>query len=434
MDNNPVLKSKVIPIFFSYAIPVVLGLVSVSSAGIIDGIFIGSYIGEIALASASISGPIFALIFGFAILLSTGGEVFCGKYIGKKNYTKASDIFTKVVIILSFLSICFSFLGLLFVNELAYILGANATTHRMVVDYLSIIVGSTPLFTTYSLSYFVRVDGKPRLSSTALVLTAALNIILDYIFIVKLNWGIKGAAWGTVLSYIVIPIMLLPHFLLKKGNIRFQKPTKEINILKGIIFNGSSEFFSEISGGILFFIINVTMLKYHGTQGVAAYAVVGYLLFFASMIFYGISDSIKSLISINFGAMQTIRVKKFLQIAIFTVVGIGVMLIILAQIKSDTFVGLFLKDTTSHVGLLSNQFVLYISPILPLIGVNVILSAYLTAIHKAKSSLIISVCRTFILPLALVPTISIFLSGNGVILSLILSELITLIIAIILVK
>lgn len=433
-SNDKVLKGNIVAVFFSYAIPAILGLLSVSSAGIIDGMFIGNYAGETALAAATLSAPVFSFIFGIAILFSTGGEVFSGKFIGEKNYEKASDVFSKVMLIIFITSITISILGLTFIDSVAKLLGANSDTHKLVVDYLRIIIAGTPVAAMFSLSYFVRVDGKPNLSSAALVSTAVLNIVLDYIFIVRLNWGIQGAAWGTILAHAVIPILLLPHFLLHKGKIVFQKPTRSLKILGEIIYNGSSEFLSEISGGILFFIINRTMLKYYGTYGVAAFAIVGYLLFFTTMISYAISDSIKSLISINFGANQKKRVYQFLRVALITVFTFGVLLIILTQIKAEMFASLFLESIETKAGFLSSQFLLRISPALPIIGVNIILSAYFTAVHDPKPSLIISLLRTLMLPIIFIPLITLFLDGIGVIVALIASETVTLLVALILLK
>jgi len=433
IKENIVLTGKINKVLFSFAIPIVLGLLAVSSAGIIDGIFIGNYIGETALAAATLCAPIFPILFGIAIMFSTGGEVFCGKFIGENNTEKASEVFTKVTIVIFVLSLLVATLGLIFIHPIANILGAGNDTHDMVVNYLRILIGSTPLITSMSLSFFVRVDGRPKLSSTALIITAILNIILDYIFIVRLNWGIKGAAWGTVLSYSAMPIMLLPHFLFKRGDIRFIKPTKTLKILAQIAYNGSSEFLSEISGGILMFIINSTMMKFYGTQGVAAYAVVGYLIYFASMAYYGISDSLKPIVSINYGAKEIKRVFRFLRSAIVSVGSIGLILIILTQINSKLFVGLFLKDNADiTVSILANEFILAISPALVIIGTNIILSAYFTATHRARPSLIISLSRTLILPLILIPIFTNAIGGKGVITALILSETTTLIIAVLL--
>lgn len=430
-NPNHVLTKSIASVFFSFSVPVVIGLLAVSSAVIVDGMFVGRYAGETALAAITLSVPVFPIAFGLVILFSTGGEVYCGKFIGERNYLQASDVFTKVTLIIFSLSIVCTALGLFFINPIALTLGANHETQEMVVDYLQIIFWFVPVFAMYSLSYFVRVDGKPKLSSFTLVLVAILNIVLDYIFIVRWQWGVKGAAWGTSLSHVVLPVLLLPHFLFRKGKIWFTKPSRTWGILIKIAYNGSSEFLSEISGGILFYLINISMMKYYGTSGVAAYAIVGYLIFFISTSYYGVSDALKSILSIHFGAREFLRIKQFLQLAIFSVVLFGFLLVLLTQMESLVFVKLFVK-TETQVSMLANRFILWMSPAFVMIGVNIILASYLTAMHLPLSSLVVAFSRALVFPVILIPVIAHFMAGDGVIVALVLSETITLFIALVL--
>jgi len=430
-ENNKTLTGNIWPVFFSYAIPATLGLLAISSAGIIDGMFIGNYVGEKALAAVTLCFPIFPLLMGIAILFSTGGEVFCGKCIGEGKYEKASQIFTKVAIVIFTVSIIMTILGLVFLDTLVYALGADETVYQQARDYLQVIIITAPLITTFSLSYFVRVDGHPKLASTALTVSAILNIILDYIFIVEWEWGIKGGAWGTALSFVGMPILLLPHFFLKRGKIHFVRPQGSLKVLVAIAHNGASAFLSEISGGVLLFIINITMVKFYGIQGVAAYAVVAYLMFFTTMTCYGISDSVKSIISVNFGAREHKRIQQFLTTALITVVGLGIMLITLTQFNSGLLVEIFLKeDADPTVRNLANNFILSISPVLLFIGVNIVLAAWFGAIHQPNPALTISLSRTLIFPILLIPFITSFQGGSGVFTALIVSEVSALILAV----
>lgn len=423
-ENNKTLTGNIIPVFFSYAIPVTLGLLAISSAGIIDGMFIGNYVGETALAAVTLCFPIFPLLMGVAILFSTGGEVFCGKSIGEGNPGKASEIFSKVIIVIFAISFLLMILGLVFLDTLVFALGADETVYQQARDYLQIIIITAPLITTFSLSYFVRVDGHPKLASVALMVSAILNIILDYIFIVELQWGIKGGAWGTALSFAGMPVLLLPHFFLKRGQIHFVRPTGSFKVLVAIAHNGASAFLSEISGGVLLFIINITIIKFYGIQGVAAYAVVAYLMFFTTMTSYGISDSVKSIISVNFGAKQDKRISQFLTIAIITVVALGVLLITLTQFNSGLLVDIFLKeDADQTVRSLANTFILSISPVLLFVGINIVLVAWFAATHKPNPALTISLSRTLIFPVILIPVITSFQGGPGVFTALVASEI-----------
>ncbi|NME71425.1 MATE family efflux transporter [Flammeovirga aprica] len=426
MGNNKVLQGSVLNVFLSFSIPTVLGMLAVTSAGIIDGMFVGNYVGTEALAAISLCAPIFSLLFGLPILFSTGGEVFCGKFIGEGNLEKAQKIFTNIIILVGIISCSLTVIGLFFVEDIAVFLGADPTIQPLVVTYLQIIIGMSPVLSCYAFTYFTRVDGLPNLSFVSLLLVAVTNTVLDYLFIVQLDWGVKGAALGTSMSYFVLPVLLLPHFLRQKGKLKFKFTGFDWKILKDIAYNGSSEFFSELSGGFLFYLINLQMMKYYGTVGVAAYAIVGYLMYFMIMLCYGMSDALKSIVSVNFGAKLMDRVKDFLTISLTSAVLLGGILALLTTFFVEQYIDLFLEDDRVTTRVLTEQFTLSAAPILVILGVNVLLSAFFTSLHHPKPSLIISLLRTLIFPVSLVLLLTHFFGGEGVIDAIVLSEVLTL--------
>ncbi|KXX69776.1 MATE family efflux transporter [Flammeovirga sp. SJP92] len=430
MNNTKVLEGSVLNVFLSFSIPTIMGMLAVTSAGIVDGIFVGNYVGAEALASISLCAPIFSLLFGLPILFSVGGEVFCGKFIGEGNIEKAQTTFTNIIIIIALISISLTAVSLFYVEEIADFLGADQSIKPMVVTYLQIIISMSPVLSCYALTYFIRVDGQPNLSFISLLLVALSNTILDYIFIVELDWGVKGAALGTSLSYFVLPILLIPHFIKGNGNLKFKFKSFDWKIFKDISYNGSSEFFSELSGGFLFYLINLQMLKYYGTEGVAAYAIVGYLMYFMIMLCYGMSDALKSIVSINFGAKLMNRVKHFLKISVVTAVTLGGILALMTTIYVDQFIDLFLENDSPSTKALTTQFILSASPIVVILGINILLSAFFTSLHHPKPSLIISLLRTLIFPVSLIFILTHFMGGEGVINAVVLSEVLTLCISV----
>ena len=139
-----VIKAKVSTVFFKYSIPSVLGMLAISSAGIVDGLFIGNYVGDIGLAAINISLPIFSILFGLSLMLAIGSSVSSGKLMGEGDIKNASLIFTKTIICIS----AFSFISciLLFFNieTILYLLGANEnllniSSHKPLAQPKSII-------------------------------------------------------------------------------------------------------------------------------------------------------------------------------------------------------------------------------------------------------------------------------------------------------
>ncbi len=430
-----VTKDKVSTVFFQYLIPSVLGMLAISSASIVDGYFIGNYVGDLGLAAINISLPIFSLLFGLSLMLGIGGSVTSGKLIGEKDIKNASIIFTKTVIcIISFSVIVCSFL---FINieTILYILGSNEDLTNISIEYMSILLLFLPfLMIGVVLDYFVRVDGRPNLAFIALLSSGVINVVLDWFLIVYLEKGIFGAALATGISELALIFILLPHFFSKKATLKFVKPIGSyIEIVKAA-YNGASEFINEMSVGITILIFNYIMIKTFSVEGVSAFAIINYLLWIGIMISYGISDSLQPLISKNFGAKEDKRIENFLKIAFITTSFVGFLMIILILFIPEQLANLFLEDSNSETKQLVLDFAKFIWIAFLFNGANLILSAYFTAVHKPLQSIFIAISRSLIFPVIFIATLTFVFDKNGIFLAIPMAEALTFIIAIILFK
>ena len=311
-----VTKDKISSVFFQYSIPSVLGMLAISSASIVDGFFIGNYVGDFGLASISITFPIFSLLFGFALMLAIGSSVTAGKLIGEGDIKTASMIFSKAIVCITSFSFVTSIILFLNIETILHLFGADENLTKIAIEYLSIMLIFIPfLMIGVVLDYFVRVDNRPNLAFIALLSSGVINVVLDWFMIVYLQKGIFGAALATGISQLALIFILLPHFFSKKATLKFVKPIGSyIQILKAS-YNGASEFVNEISVGITTLIFNYVMIKNFSVEGIAAFSVINYLLLIGIMISFGISDSLQPIISKNFGAKENKRIKEFLRLA-----------------------------------------------------------------------------------------------------------------------
>ena len=220
-EQSDILSLKETGLFYKFALPNILSFILMSSAGIVDGIFIGRYAGELSLAAINISQPIFSFIWGLSMMVMVGGAVATGKYIGEKNIDKACQIFTKSIITVTLITIIITFLILIFTEEIIYLIGGSEKTTPIAVSYIKIILPFV-IFTTigYGLSVFARVDGFPFTASCALITGALINIVLDALFIAVFDMGVKGAAYATGISFMAGFIILFIHFARKRGVLR----------------------------------------------------------------------------------------------------------------------------------------------------------------------------------------------------------------------
>ena len=430
-----VTKDKISSVFFQYSIPSVLGMLAISSASIVDGFFIGNYVGDFGLAAINISFPIFSLLFGFALMLAIGSSVVSGKLIGQGDIKSASMIFSKTMVCITLFSFITCTLLFLNIETILHLFGADENLTKIAIDYLSVILIFIPfLMIGVVLDYFVRVDNRPNLAFIALLFSAVINVILDWFLIVYLQKGIFGAALATGISQQALIFILLPHFFSKKATLKFVKPIGSyIQIIKAT-YNGASEFVNEISVGITTLIFNYVMIKNLGVEGIAAFAVINYLLLIGIMISFGISDSLQPIISKNFGAKKNKRIEEFLKLAFITTGLVGVVMILLIIFTPNTLANIFLEDTNHKTKEIVLSFATFIWIAFLFDGFNLVISAYFTAIHKPLASMIIAVSRSFIFPIFFIVTLPFFFDLNGIFMAIPMAEFMTFIIGIILFK
>lgn len=425
------LNTKPLILFFKYAIPSILSLLAISSASIVDGYFIGNYVGSIGLAAINISHPLLTILFGFALMFAVGSSVIVGKLMGENKKEEISNIFTKSIISISLIGIFLSLLLYLNLELFFDLFKVEDILKEETLLYLPIILFFLPfLMTAIVLDYFVRVDENPTLSFLALVISAFTNIVLDYLFIVKYEFGLIGAAYATGISYVIIIFILIPHFFSKKTTLKLVKPRGNwfniINTLK----NGFSEFINESSIGITVLVFNYIMLKNFGTQGVASYTIIGYLIMISILLSFAISDSMQPIFSKNYGAQNFDRIKSFFKIASISILLIELLMTVLILTIPDTLINLFLKDSEQETKEITLEFITYAWPAFLFSGLNILITSYLTSIQKASLSALIALLRSLILPVSAIFILSYIFGNIGIFMALSVAEFITFLIAI----
>lgn len=396
---NPALSGAIIPTFFYYVIPSIIGLVAITTANLVDGMFVGNAVGAEALAAITLLLPYLTFLFAIGLMLSIGGSVSAGKYVGEGNLKAASRIFSQCLIATVVINLLFAAASLLFEEWLYALLNAPTEIQPLIDEYLSIIRWVMVVQTlSMVLYYFIRADGHPILATTALVIGALLNIIFDAWFIIHLEMGLAGAAYATAIAQVIQLIVLGYYFISHKRTLMFSLLTDKWNELLRAAYNGLSEFINELSVGLIFLLLNGLLIARIGIDGVAAFSVVNYFIFLSIMLSYGIADALHLLVSQNFGAKNHQRMKQFLTTAITSTLVLGITLIVLLLQWQNTAINWFLKEDAEEVITLAGTLLWLIWPLFLVNGINIILSCYLTAIHQPKPSAIIATARSLVLP------------------------------------
>ena len=207
-------------------------------------------------------------------------------------------------------------LGLFFELELFAGLGANEELFPVMSEYYRVILPFLlAQFVVIVMYFFIRLDGFPNLVAVALTVGALVNILLDYLFIGVLGFGLRGAAFATGISQALPMLVMMAYFISPDRTMEFSVRQKNWREVLQAAYNGISEFINEISGGIIVLIFNWMLLQRFGVVGVAAITVVNYLLMLGFMMFFSISDTIQVMVSQNFGARNALRMVAFLKTA-----------------------------------------------------------------------------------------------------------------------
>ena len=421
--------------FFRFAFPSVFGMIAISSAIVVDGIFIGNFVGAIPLASVNLIMPFITIIWGTILMFASGSAVIAGKYLGEDRADKACDIFSKAIIVVFILMIFLSLISFIFPEYISSALGAKGETLSMCSEYLLALAWFYPIFGfAVLMSFFLRIDGKPKYAFFGLLSTTVANILLDYILVARLGFGLGGAAFATGLAFVIGMLVVLPHFIGHFGMVKFVRPSGSWSEIPSAAFNGVSEFLTEISAGLIVLMFNWILISNVGSMGVAAFTVVDYLMYFSLLVFYGVGDGTSPLISVNFGAKRPQRIFTFFKMGFITNLIIAALVTVLLLYWSVEMVNIFLPQGEEEISQLSISIVSIIWPMLIFAGANIAFTSYFTGMHCAKQSALIALARSIIFPVVLIVIFWKLFGFMSVFYALPVSEICVFVISIIMLK
>ena len=211
--THPLERQSVGKAFVSYLVPSILGMLVIAFNFIIDGIMVGHKLGSTALAGIGIASPVYTLFVAMSLWIGMGGATLYSNYMGQRDMTTAKQIFTKSITIILLITMAIGYTAFTLKEQLVYALGANAETFPYAADYINIMLLFGFVFTIENaLTIFVRNDGDPNTSMYAQITFAVANIVLNYITLYVLEWGVQGVAIGTIVSASLALLVLLSHF------------------------------------------------------------------------------------------------------------------------------------------------------------------------------------------------------------------------------
>lgn len=396
-------KDKVSVLFARYAVPQLVGLLFNSVYVIVDGVFIGNRLGRDAMAAAAVSVPLVELLIAVSTAIASGSGVMISGLLGRGEKERARRIFMTAIKLALAMSLLFAVFGNIFIHPLAQALGSTTQIHAEAVQYLWFIVTFSPFqVMSFLLGGLARNDGCPRQAMIALMAGSLSNVFLDWLFMYPMNMGISGAALATAIGPIFSVMILLPHFLLKKGDLYFIHAALRISDIRHILTMGFPSFIMEFTIGIITFVYNTAIGVYgFGEIGLAAYLVIGYLMLIILTLFLGMAEGLQPVFSFLSGTGRQEKCDELRRFstAVFLLVGIaGYALIVFF---SRQFYTLFSPEDSELVSFAAARSRVYFCGFF-LAGFNILMISCWQSTGNVRKAIFISLSRSIIWPPALI--------------------------------
>lgn len=415
-----------------FTLPSIIMMIFTSIYGVVDGFFVSNYVGKTPFAAVNLIMPFLMILGAVGFMFGTGGGALIAKTMGEGKSEKANSLFSLFVYTTAVCGIIIGALGIVFIRPVAALLGAEGEMLNNCVTYGRIILIALPFFMLqYEFQSFFATAEKPQLGLVVTIAAGFTNMILDALFIAFFKWGLFGAAAATAISQIVGGSIPLIYFFRKNSSrLKLTKCKFEKNMLLRACVNGSSELMSNISMSIVSMLYNFQLMKYVGENGVAAYGVLMYVNLFFLAAFIGYSVGTAPIIGYNYGAQNYSELTNLLKSS-FTIIGIfSVCMFTLSEFLAYPIAKIFVGYDKELMNLTLNGFRI-VSFLFLFAGVSIFGSAFFTALNNGLISALISFLRTLVFQVSAVLIIPIFLGINGIWLSTVTAEVMSVIITLI---
>lgn len=421
MDGeNPLGVRPVKRLLFSFSIPAIISCLVNSVYNIVDQIFIGQGVGYLGNAATTIAFPLMTIIMAFATLIGSGGSAYAALRLGEGRKREALLTLNNLLVIAIGLGILLAATGLIFLKPILTLFGATETTMPYAIDYTSIVLMGVPFSViSIALSNMARTDGHPRMSMYGILIGAALNTVLDPIYIFVLDWGVKGAAIATITAQFVSTVVLCYYFL-RKGNMRFtRRYMKPVGRVWYKIFSlGISSGITSLVACIMQVVMN-NSLVYYGNQteitgdvALSAMGIVMKIAMILASVCIGFGIGAQPILGFNLGAKKYARVRHTYLLAVSIATGSILIGWAVCQLAPHLVLSLFGKENQTFTDFAVRCLRIYLGGIF-CAGFQIVSTNYFQATGQPLKASLLSMLRQLILLIPLLLILPLFFGLNG---------------------
>ena len=349
------------------AVPASIGILVMSLNVLVDSIFVGNWIGSIAIAAINVVLPVSFFIAALGMAIGIGGSSIISRALGENNKEKALKTFGNQISLTLLVTIVMVILGLYYVNSLIPAFGGKGDIFGPAKIYYIIVLYGVPFLALCMMgNTVIRAEGKPRFAMNAMIIPSVGNLLMDYIFIYVFDWGMEGAAWATTIGYFLCFAYILYFFLSKNSELKlnwshfgFDRP-----ILKEIGALGFVTLSRQAVISLIYLLMNNILFGLGGEAMIAVYAIIARMLMFALFPVFGVTQGFLPIAGFNYGAKKYQRVRESINTAILYAAGLAFVVFVGLMIFPAEIAALFLSNQPdmSASELAMNSYVLEHTP------------------------------------------------------------------------
>ena len=414
-----------------YALPAIIAMTAASLYNIIDRVFIGQVVGPMAISGLAITFPFMILAAAFGAAVGVGAATTISVKLGQKDYESAENTLGNTITLNLIIGLAFGGICLLFLDPILRFFGASDATLPYARDFMQIILAGNVFSHMYfGMNAVLRAASKPRMAMFATIFTVAMNILLDAVFILWWHWGIKGAAFATVISQVLALCCQMKLFSNKNELLHLKRGIYKLkaNLVRNIISIGISPFLMNACACVIVIFINNQLVKFGGDIAVGAYGIANSIAMIFIMFVIGLNQGMQPIAGYNYGAQQYGRMMRVVKLSIITAICIMLTGWTLAMFAPYYCARMFTKDPELIKG--SIKAIQIIMMMYPFIGCQMVITNFFQCIGKVKISIFLSLSRQLLFLLPLLVLLPNFYGINGVWASMPTSDLISVIVAI----
>lgn len=410
-----------------YVCPAVGGLCVTFLYNIVDGIFVGQGVGSTALGAVNISVPFLTAAMALMAMLPMGGATIIAVRSGQGDQEGANQAFMIALSLTTVVSVVLTTIGMVFAKEIVMICGGRNLSQDMVdmaVQYLFYYMAfCIPMLMSPCLSAFVRNDGAPGLAFVGMCAGAASNIFLDWLFVFPMRMGVVGAAVASGLGQIVSCIILLSHFILKKGGLRIQKFKFSFPLLGKICKCGVPEVASQLTTPVTSFCYNIVLASMVGDLGISTFSVLSFIFSLANAILMGVVQGMQPLWGRSYGKNDEKELRWYLRTALWINTLASVIIVVLLTVFARQAIMIFNREP-ALVESGAKALPVFALSFVPM-SINLIIAGYFFSIQRTMQANVISMSRGIVLKAIAIFAVPLLFGKSVIWLSPLVAELLT---------